>query len=114
MNEKADRVMIDTKNNVTVCFFNGKRYVAKNREKEFDFRLGIGACLYKFYLKFFKYNALLPIMKKLKDSNAWKELYTQCYYLYFLYNKKVINYFEKKLRETPERKFIDFPIGLPF
>ena len=114
----SDRAIFNKSANKTICWFDNEKYISTNKEKNYNFKIGFGACYYKHLLKTIKQRGYskteIIFLQRLHDSNCWKIFYEELYYLYFDYNQKSISYFEKQISKTKENKAIETNNGLPF
>lgn len=114
----SDRAIFNKSANKTICWFDNEKYISTNKEKNYNFKIGFGACYYKHLLKTIKQRGYskteIIFLERLHDSNCWKIFYEELYYLYFDYNQKSISYFEKQISKTKENKAIETNNGLPF
>lgn len=111
----ADQVIFNKGANKTICWFNGEKYISTNKENVYDFRIGFGACYYKALLIKYKNNRVVTkYLRFMQNSKQWKLFYESLYYVYFKFDKKFIDEFEKRVETTQENKPIPTFNGLPF
>lgn len=111
----ADQVIFNKGANKTICWFNGEKYISTNKENVYDFRIGFGACYYKALLIKYKNNRVVTkYLRFMQNSKQWKLFYESLYYVYFKFDKKFIDEFEKRVETTQENKPIQTFNGLPF
>lgn len=110
-----DQVIFNKGANKTICWFNGEKYISTNKENVYDFRIGFGACYYKALLIKYKNNRVVTkYLRFMQNSKQWKLFYESLYYVYFKFDKKFIDKFEKRIETAQENKPIPTMDGLPF
>ncbi|MBR6515855.1 MAG: hypothetical protein IKT40_03250 [Bacilli bacterium] len=95
--ERADSIMFDEENKITVAFLGGEKFIIKcNEGDKFDYRIAVGvACS--------RVNCNNTELVYLREHMNWKEYYMYCYNKFFYFDPLRIKAFENAVYAEKEQ-----------
>lgn len=95
--QRADSIMFDEENKITVAFLGGEKFIIKcNDSDKFDYRIAIGVACSRV-----NYNNTELIY--LREHMNWKEYYLYCYNKFFYFDPLRIKAFENAVYAEKEQ-----------